>query len=74
MNEPIPDDLKIVLQGRDSNGALTRGGLESISFVVEHETKGNITPSFEQQNQSRTQTICHRTGIVWGVLVESLFQ
>ena len=61
LNLGIDDDLKIVLQGRDSNGALTRGGLESISFVVEHETKGNITPSFEQQNQSRTQTICTLT-------------
>jgi hypothetical protein len=57
----IDDDLKIQIQGRDSNGALTRLGLDSISFSVVHESRGDITPSLAELDLSRSQTICTET-------------
>ena len=57
----VDDTLKLKLQGRDENGALTRLGLGTISFSVVHELLGDITPTADELNASRTQTLCTET-------------
>ena len=57
----IDDTLKMDLQGRDRNGALTRLGLDTISFSVVHETRGDITPTSQELAAIRTQADCTQT-------------
>ena len=57
----VDDTLRLKMQGRDESGASTRLGLDTISFSVVHESRGDITPTANALNASRTQTLCTLT-------------